>query len=144
MSTVGAKIVIRNLQKKIPIHPGLIKRLISSIILSERPEWSGEITVCFVSDQKIKIFNKKFLKENTATDVISFRMPKEADNKYIYADILVSTDMALSNTKVFKTSLSYELNLYVVHGILHLLGYNDRTLKQKQLMRLKELAYAHP
>ena len=62
--------------------------------------------------------------------------PKRPDK--LFADIVISTDRAISNAKIFKTSPLYELYLYVVHGVLHILGYDDKTKKDRLLMRKRE------
>jgi probable rRNA maturation factor len=67
--------------------------------------------------------------------------PKEQGS--LSADIIVSTDTALRNAKIFKTTPSYELSLYSIHGLLHLLGYDDHSLKDRKIIREKELEYVH-
>jgi probable rRNA maturation factor len=62
----------------------------------------------------------------------------------INVDIIISTDTAIRNAKIFKTSPSFETENYVVHGLLHTLGYDDLTKKQKALMTKKERSYVHP
>jgi len=57
------------------------------------------------------------------------------------ADIIVSTDTAVRNAKAYKTSASYELNLYVVHGMLHFLGYDDKTARDRKKMDKKAAQY---
>jgi len=59
------------------------------------------------------------------------------------ADVVVSTDTAAANALIFKTSPAYELNLYVIHGILHLLGYDDRSARQRKKMRQRENKYVY-
>ena len=154
------KIIIKNLQKKIPIHPKRIKETILKTLSLKGIKKSGEITVCFVSDKRIKELNLRYLGKNFPTDVITFDYTKNPEcsnflsnssgsrrvtpekklhsGEEILADIVVSTDTAVSNARIFKTSPSDELYLYVIHGTLHLLGYNDQTPKQKQIMRSKE------
>lgn len=84
----------------------------------------------------IKELNLMYLGENSPTDVITF---DNAQNKkgILSADIAVSTDTAIRNARIFKTTPLYEIYLYVVHGILHLLGYHDKTTRQKKLMQHK-------
>lgn len=77
-----------------------------------------------------------YLGDYSPTDVISFDIsPLKKDR--LLADIVVSTDMAVRNSKVYKTSPEYELHLYISHGILHLLGYNDDTVLHRSLMDRK-------
>lgn len=103
---------------------------------SERAQSPGEITVCLVNDQEISRLNAKYLKKNRPTDVIAFSL---GDKKSLCADIVVSTDTASRQAKIFNTSPSYELYLYIVHGVLHVLGYDDKTTKQSQLMQKKSI-----
>ncbi len=133
------KITIKNLQNKIPVHPKKIKKLIHKVLKGERIKESGWINICFVNNTLIKKFNAKFLKTNSATDVLAFNLG--GGKKIILADIMISTDTAIKQAAVFKTTPDYELLLYIVHGILHILGYNDRTKTQTKLMRKKESQY---
>ena len=76
------------------------------------------------------------------TDVLAFNL---TDNrKTIIADIIISAETAMRNSKLYKTSLPYELNLYSAHGCLHLLGYNDNNPRNAKIMRKKESEYANP
>jgi probable rRNA maturation factor len=130
------KIIIKNFQKKIPINPKRIKQAILRVLSREGAKKSGEITICFVNDKKIKELNLRFLHKNRPTDVLVFDMQASAD-------IVISTDTAVRNARIFKTNRFYELHLYLVHGLLHLLGYDDSNRKQIQLMRRKEREYVN-
>ncbi len=84
-------------------------------------------------DKGIKKINRKFLKKNCPTDVLAFPY-----NKHFLGDIVVSVETAKRNGKIFNTSTDYEILLYITHGILHLLGYSDKTGSQKNIIRRKE------
>ena len=88
----------------------------------------GEITLCFVNDAKITELNAKYLKQNLPTDVLAFD---------VTGDIVISTDTAIRNAALFKTSPVYEMYLYVIHGVLHLLGYDDNNVLGRNLMNNK-------
>jgi probable rRNA maturation factor len=92
-------------------------------------EKPGEIIISFVNDRFIKKLNSKYLSENRPTDVLAFAGA--------CADIIISADTAARNAKIYKTHPQYELCLYAVHGILHLLGYEDRTRRQRDRMQKK-------
>lgn len=77
------------------------------------------------------------------TDVLAFDFTQPLNKNRIFADIVISTDTACRNAKIFKTTYLYELNLYLIHGVLHLLGYDDRTQSQIQLMHKKEREYVN-
>lgn len=133
------KITIRNLQKKIPVTP-LIRATIRKAILKASASQktragSAQIAVCLVNNKKIRELNSRYLGKAYPTDVIAFDLGDKPGN--ILADIIVSTDTVISNSEIFKTSPLYELYLYVVHGVLHLLGYDDTNVRQRQIMQKK-------
>jgi probable rRNA maturation factor len=138
------KITIKNLQKKVPVYPARIKKSILRAIKQEGLKKQGEITVSFVNDRLISKLNQRYLKKKYPTDVLAFNMAESPKSKNMLADIIVSADTALRNARIYGTSAPYELSLYSIHGLLHLLGYNDQAPKERLLMRKKELKYAHP
>lgn len=129
------KITIKNSQKKIPINPKRIKKTILNILSRENIKKSGEITVCLVNDKEIRGLNFRYLGKDKPTDVLAFDISDNATKKYMVADIVISADAVVRQAGVFKTSIPYELNLYVAHGILHLLGYDDRNSRQRKIMQ---------
>jgi len=138
--TYRAKITVINLQKKLPVGgslSSLIKRAVQNTISSESTKKDSETTICLVTDRKIKAFNKKYLFEDHPTDVIAFNTASGTGDIGIIADVLVSTDTAVTNARVFKTSPLHELLLYVIHGILHVLGYDDQNAKDSKIMQAK-------
>lgn len=131
------KIIIKNLQDKIPIYPKRIKKAILKTLSEEGVKKSGEITVCFLNNKEIKELNLMYLGKNISTDVIAFDNSLDSKSAILLGDIAVSTDMAIRNARAFKTTPFYETYLYVVHGVLHLLGYDDRTPKERKIMQDK-------
>ncbi len=93
------------------------------------------MTICFVGDAKIRQLNKKYLGIDAPTDVLAFDLSAKAGA--LCADILISAHTAVGNAKIFNTSPYYELYLYVVHGILHLIGYDDAGEKDRRVMQKK-------
>ena len=98
----------------------------------------GNIVFVFCNDAYLLEKNIEFLKHNTLTDVIAFDYCK--DDK-ISGDILISLDRVKENSKIFKVPFFNELDRVMVHGLLHLLGYKDKTKKDSQLMKSKENFY---
>jgi len=76
-----------------------------------------------------------YLGSDCPTDVIAFDLATTKSE--ILADLAISTDTAIRNARIFKTSPTHELYLYVVHGILHILGYRDCSDRQRKLMQHK-------
>ncbi len=137
------KITLTNLQNKVPLQSGKIKKLILKVLKGERVNKSGWINICFVDSPQIKKFNAKFLKIKGSTDVLAFNLSDKKEKNIILADIIISTQEAREQAANFKTTPNYELSLYIVHGLLHILGFNDHTPTQTKLMRKKESQYVH-
>ena len=135
------KITLQNQQKKVPLPAGKIKKLILKVLKDERVRKSGWINICFVDNSLIKKFNTKFLKVKSSTDVLAFDLSDKKEKNVILADIIISTQQALKHARTYKTTLDHELSLYVVHGLLHILGFNDHSARQIKLMRKKESQY---
>lgn len=133
------KITIKNLQNKLPVQPAKIKNLVQKILKKEGADKQGSVNICFVDNPLIRRFNYKFLKINRATDVLAFDLSGKKD--LILADIMISTDKAIEQARNFKTTPDSELSLYVAHGILHILGFDDQNQAQRKVMRKKESEY---
>lgn len=133
------KITIKNLQSRLPVPEAKVKNLIRNILKGENVKEPGWINICFTDNRLIKKFNAKFLKSGSSTDVLAFNLANS--KKTFLADIVISTDKAAEQARTFKTTPGYELLLYVAHGLLHILGFGDRTKKQIKLMRKKESEY---
>lgn len=136
-------ITISNLQKKLPIPKIRVKKLILKIIKGEGFKKTGFINLCFTDNTLIKKLNLKFLKNNNPTDVLAFNLGDKKTKDRLLADIVISTDIAITNARSFKTTAEDELLLYVTHGILHILGFDDHTKTETQLMRKKEKEYVN-
>jgi len=80
--------------------------------------------------------NKKYLGKDNPTDVIAFVLPADSPGKKSL-EMVISADTAKRNASIFKNSLDYELRLYVVHGILHALGFNDNTSRKRLFMQAR-------
>jgi probable rRNA maturation factor len=129
------QITIKNLQKLVPIERGKIKETVCKVLQSEGVYAKAGISFFFVTDKKIQALNLRYLGQDCPTDVIAF---DSSGRDSILADIFISTETALSQARSFKTSVLYELYLYVIHGILHILGYDDLCSKDRAVMRKQE------
>lgn len=98
----------------------------------------GEITYVFCSDTYLHSINLKHLGHDTFTDIITFNYCV-AD--LINSDIFISIDRVKENAKTFQTTFQNELNRVIIHGILHLVGYDDNSAGEKEIMRAKEDFY---
>ena len=98
----------------------------------------GEIVVIICKDDYLLEKNIKFLNHHTLTDVISFDY---STDKNISGDIFISIDRIKENAKTYNVTFLKELDRVMVHGLLHLLGYNDKTKQQAKEMKKKENFY---
>jgi rRNA maturation RNase YbeY len=95
-----------------------------------------ELNFVFCSDEYLYRMNLEYLNHDTYTDIITFdNSEKEFD---IAGDIFVSIDRVDENAKTNKQKVETELNRVLVHGLLHLMGYKDKTKEESTLMRQKE------
>ena len=114
-----------------------IKNWLKDTIVNEKNK-VGDINYIFCSKEYLKKMNNDYLSKNYETDVISFDFSK--DNK-ISGDIYISSETVQKNSIIFNVSFSNELKRVMVHGLLHLLNYNDKSKQELKIMREKENFY---
>lgn len=95
----------------------------------------GELNYIFCDDDYLLKLNVEFLEHDTLTDIISFDYTM---GKLISGDIFISVERVAENAIKFNQTFENELNRVMIHGILHYLGFKDKSLEQKQQMRLEE------
>tara|TARA_B100001248_G_scaffold79784_1_gene57842 strand:- start:22203 stop:22649 length:447 start_codon:yes stop_codon:yes gene_type:complete len=99
------------------------------------------IYITFISDYKMKKINNEYRQKNTSTDVLSFNYENSSNN--ILGEILISMNYCKKNILKNKNSLSKEVIILSIHGILHLLGYDHDNLKnEKTMFELQEKLYS--
>jgi rRNA maturation RNase YbeY len=104
-------------------------------VISSEEKQLGEINYIFCDDHYLYKINLKFLDHDTYTDIISF---DNSEGDELNGDIFISTDRVTENAKEYNVDFSDELKRVVIHGILHLCGYGDKTESEAALMRQKE------
>ena len=97
------------------------------------------INYIFTTDNYLSNINEDYLQHNTLTDIITFNL-STAPN-LIESDIYISIDRIIENSKCYSLPFTEELHRVMIHGILHLLGFNDKTEPEKKEMRKKENHY---
>lgn len=107
---------------------------IREVIVSEG-KTVGDICFIFCSDSYLLEVNIKYLGHDYFTDIITFDY---VEDNIIQGDIFISIDRVKENARDFHTSPENELNRILVHGVLHLLGYKDKSKKDKLIMTEKE------
>jgi probable rRNA maturation factor len=152
------EIDIQSQQKTVSVDRDSLRRALDHGLQLEHVE-SAVLSVTIVDNPSIRVLNRQHLKHDYATDVISFplehtgrvdcRVPLEADKTlglypaagaHIEGEIVASAEMAASIAAEAGATVQEELQLYVIHGMLHICGYDDQTSEQQAIMRSRESA----
>lgn len=122
---------------KIP-NPRETARWIKNVVKKEKAN-INRLSYIFCSDAFLIDINRQFLNHNTYTDIITFDLSDTRNA--IDGEIYISIERVRENAKKLKVEFLDELNRVMIHGVLHLLGYSDKKIKEKQRMREKEDSY---
>jgi len=118
-------------------NKNLLKKYLKDLIVQEHAS-PGQINIVFTSDSNVLELNKKYLSRDYLTDIITFDY---SDNQAVAGDLFISITRVKENSESYDVNFNKELKRVIVHGILHLLGYGDRTEAEKTLMRQMEDRY---
>ena len=118
-------------------HQNDIQKWIAETITKEG-RTLGEITYIFCSDDYLHKINLEYLQHDTLTDIITFNY---CVDDVINSDIFISIDRVKENALELNTTFPNELNRVIIHGVLHLIGYDDKSDSEKEEMRAKEDFY---
>jgi len=137
------EISVRNLQRKIPINVANLQKFAVRALQHSLQLQKGkqtdlrslmEIFVWLVSDRRMARLHRQFLDQTGPTDVLTFQ----------HGEIFISVETAKRHAPVFGNSLMRELQLYIVHGLLHLHGFDDRTQSgARRMKRMQEKILSH-
>jgi len=114
----------------------LLKDWVQQTIDSEKRN-AGPLNFIFCSDDYLHALNVEFLDHDTYTDIITFPMSYEK----VSGDVFISVERVAENAKKYKVDFNQELSRVMIHGILHLCGYGDKSIEESKLMREKEDQY---
>jgi len=117
-------------------NPKEIKTWLRKIIQKEHQKLEGEIQYVFTDDDILSSINKDFLNHDTLTDIITFDTSMEED--VISGEIYLSIERIRENAATQHQPFERELARVLVHGILHLIGFNDESPDEKAVMRTQE------
>ena len=128
------RINVRNLQRKIPVNVGGLENFAAGIVKVCLQLRKGkqtdlrnvrEVFIWLISDRRMALLHRKFLKKKGPTDVLTFQ----------HGEIFISVETARRNARAFAKSLMRELKRYIVHGLLHLHGFDDQTPSEARKMK---------
>ena len=139
-------LILSNCQNEVPLGAAFTvsaAKAVSGIFAAERCARGGNVNVCVMNDRQIRAINRLYLGHNSATDVISFNL-QERKNGAMQAEIAVSAQTAARNASKYGNSTKKELLVYIIHGVLHAMGYDDRTETERTIMQKKTDALIEP
>jgi len=131
------EITVRNLQRKVSVSIAELEKFSENAVqhclqLCQRTRTDlrklSEIFIWFISDRRMALLHRKFLGQSGPTDVLTFQ----------HGEIFISVDTARRHAHAFENSLLRELKLYIVHGLLHLHGFDDQTPTEADKMRVAQ------
>ena len=123
--------------RPIKIQKNRIKKSIKYLINKEL-KVLGDLAIILCSDKYLINMNIEYLQHNYYTDIITFNY---VEGKLISGDLFISIERVKENSNEFNSSWIKELYRVIFHGVLHLIGYNDKTADEKKIMREKEDLY---
>lgn len=132
------RIKIVDQQQRLTFDRPRLRQAVKAVLQGEGIS-KAQVCVAIVDDPQIHELNRRFLNHDEPTDVLSFAL--EQRSGYVEGDIVVSADTAASRAVEFDWPPEDELLLYVVHGTLHLAGYDDKTPELRGEMRRREQHY---
>lgn len=126
-----------NFLKKVSLkNRNRLKEFIAQQLFLYRKK-SCHINYIFCSDEELLRINRIHLKHDYYTDIVTFEL-SDSDSDFLVSDIYISTDRVKDNANILKSSFNRELHRVIFHGILHLIGYKDKSDKEAKQMREKE------
>ncbi|MDR4499487.1 MAG: rRNA maturation RNase YbeY [Candidatus Scalindua sp.] len=125
---------IADLQNHYRIRKEKVKRAVRAFLKKEGKD--AKLSIVFVDNNEIKKVNQRFLASHEITDVISF--PLGSKPGFVNGEIIVSVETAVEVANSNRSSVEGEIILYIIHGILHLLGFDDNNSVNSRIMHEKE------
>ncbi len=133
------RISIANQQETVPIDRGRIREIVRTV-LEDEGVVDAEISLAFVDNETIHRLNLRYLDHDEPTDVLSFPL-SEANASRLSGELVVGAEVARAQAEERGHDVQAELSLYVIHGLLHLCGYSDKTAAGAKAMHDRERRY---
>jgi len=131
-------LVDENIEESIEFKNILIQQLVEKIIIDHNKLFSS-VTFIVSNDQKLSQLKRDFFNQDVLTDVITFNL--EEKNEPIEGEVYISFERIKENAKQFNQKIAIELCRIIIHGTLHLVGYDDSTIIEKERMTNLENNY---
>jgi probable rRNA maturation factor len=132
------KIAVATPQEKVPIDRPAMRRIARAVLEGEGID-DAEISLAFVDNPTIHRLNEQFLEHDEPTDVLTF--PDERRGRVLSGEVVIGAEVALVQAQSRGHDVQAELALYLIHGLLHLCGFDDESAADRAAMRERERYY---
>ena len=130
--------LLYDMEKAVDLDDGWLNSTCTNI-LNDNNQITGTISIILSNDNKLQQLKKQYFHQDVLTDVITFNLEDEGDP--LEGEIYISLTRVSENARKFKQNIGIELKRVIIHGCLHLLGYDDQTLEEKKAMTCLEDHY---
>ena len=130
---------INEFDDKLKLSDELIKKSIADIISIESQYINADISIIIANDEYLRSLKIKYFNMDILTDVVTFNLSDNDEN--LDAEIYISWDRVIDNAKKYNVNIDDELKRVIIHGCLHLVGFNDSNQDEKKIMRDEENKY---
>jgi probable rRNA maturation factor len=136
--SANKQLVIRNRQRAQPIRTQALRQIIRTLLLELLALDSFELTFVIVNEREMTWLNETFLRHRGSTDVLAFNYTEHDPGAKLCGEVIICAQEARAQSARFRTTWQTELVRCLVHGVLHLLGYDDRRSAARRKMKLQE------
>jgi probable rRNA maturation factor len=133
------RVTIATPQELVPIDRGRMRELVRAVLAGEGVK-DAQISLAFVDNATIHTLNKRYLDHDEPTDVLSFPL-SEANARQLEGELVIGAEVAKAQAESRGHAVDAELALYVIHGLLHLCGFDDESETGRAEMRERERHY---
>ncbi len=140
MEPLSAPVSISNAHKTYSLDEQTIVALVLRICEKEEATLTS-LSIVLSDHKTVLSLNQDYLAHDYVTDVLSFALNDEEELRVVDGEIYVDLDTAFERCEEFAASFEHEAYRYIVHGLLHLIGYEDNTAEKKEQMHFKENLY---
>jgi probable rRNA maturation factor len=131
-------LIVHNRQRARPLNTKFLRTIVRALLIEEVRQDDFEIGISIVGEGAMTRMNEGYLRHKGSTDVITFSYADAGRPKCLTGEIFVCLDEALAQGPRFRVSWQNELVRYIVHGILHLSGYDDKSAVARRKMKREE------
>jgi len=129
---------VRSRQRQVKIDQKLLRTIVAWLLAEEIGLKKYELSLQFVGADEITALNEEYLRHEGSTDVITFDYGSSREQSMVIGDVIICIDEAITQAPGFRSTWQMELVRYVVHGVLHLLGFDDKTSAKRERMKRRE------